>query len=172
MATVGETILARAEDDRPAVVFEDASWSWRQLASAASARAALIRRGESVPAHIGILLDNVPEFMFWLAAAGVSRSVIVGINPTRRGAELERDIRATDCRWIVTDAEHLPLIDGLDVGVAADHLYVTDGPEYAELLHRHADAPPPSDPAEPGDLYMLFFTSGTTGRSGVSVVGI
>ena len=66
----------------------------------------------AAPAHVGILLDNVPEFMFWLAAAGISRSVVVGINPTRRGAELERDIRATDCRWIVTDTEHLPLLDG------------------------------------------------------------
>ena len=88
MATVGEFIVSRAADDRRAVVFEDASWSWRQLAAEASARAALLRRHPATgPAHVGILLDNVPEFMFWLAAAGISRSVIVGINPTRRGAE-------------------------------------------------------------------------------------
>jgi len=164
MATVGETILARTEDERRAVLFEDASWSWRQLASEAATRAALLHRDASAPpAHVGILLDNVPEFMFWLAAAGIGRSVIVGINPTRRGAELERDIRATDCRWIVTDTEHLPLLHGLDVGVPADRVLVTDGADYTASLRDHEGAAPPEDPAEPGDLFMLFFTSGTTG---------
>ena len=106
---------------------------------------------------------NVPEFLFWLGAAAVSRAVVVGINPTRRGAELERDIRATDCRWIVTDAEHLPLLAGVDAGVPAERLLVVDDPAYQGRLDGVAGAALPPPTARPDDLFVLFFTSGTTG---------
>ncbi len=40
------------------------------------------------PPHVGVLLDNVPEFLFWIGGAALAGAVVVGINPTRRGAEL------------------------------------------------------------------------------------
>ena len=55
------------------------------------------------PFHIGVLLDNVPEYLFWLGAAALAGATVVGINPTRRGDELARDIRFTDCQLLVTD---------------------------------------------------------------------
>ena len=73
--------------------------------------------GEGEP-HIGVLLDNVPEFSMWLGAAAVSGATIVGINPTRRGAELERDITHTECQLVITERRHLDLLDGLDLGAA------------------------------------------------------
>ena len=39
---------------------------------------------------------------------GLAGAVVVGINPTRRGAELARDINHTDCQLIVTDATMRP----------------------------------------------------------------
>src|SRR5581483_8673649 len=160
MPTAAEMIRAHAAGGGGvAVQFEDEEWSYAQLAAAAAARAALL---EGRP-HVGVLLDNVPEFLFWLAAAAVSRSVIVGVNPTRRGAELERDIRSTDCAFLVTDREHAALVDRLDIGVAPSRVLVVDDPSYAELLAGVAGAPLPTVDAEPDDLYVLFFTSGTTG---------
>src|SRR5579871_2879598 len=100
--TAAEMIHTHSAGGGVALRFEDEEWAWPAFGAAAAARAALL---EGRP-HVGVLLDNVPEFLFWLAAAAVSRAVIVGINPTRRGAELERDIRSTDCQWIVTDREH------------------------------------------------------------------
>jgi fatty-acyl-CoA synthase len=165
MPTAAEMIHAHAEAGGVAVRFEDQRWTYPQLAAAAAARATLLAarpRGEGRP-HVGVLLDNVPEFLFWLAAAAVGRSVIVGVNPTRRGAELERDIRSTDCRWMVTDREHVGLLEGLDTGVPPSRLLVVDDPAYAQLLDAaEGTALPPLD-AEPDDLYVLFFTSGTTG---------
>ena len=55
------------------------------------------------PFHVGVLLENVPEFVFLLMGAGLAGAAVVGINPTRRGAELARDINHTDCQLIVTD---------------------------------------------------------------------
>src|SRR5579859_1124248 len=78
MTTVAEKLYAHAEAGGVALRFEDDEWSYADLAVAAAARAALVRGRP----HVGVLLDNVPEFAFWLAAAAVGRSVVVGVNPT------------------------------------------------------------------------------------------
>ena len=163
MVTVAEVIADHAGDDATALRFEDRRWSHAEVAAAVAARGALLADAPTDPPHVGVLLDNVPEFLFWLGAAALNRAVVVGINPTRRGPELERDIRATDCRWVVTDAEHLPLLAGIDAGVPPDRVLVVDDAAYQGRLDGYAGAPLPPPTARPDDLFVLFFTSGTTG---------
>jgi fatty-acyl-CoA synthase len=157
-ATVGDLLLARADDDRPGLLFEDGVFSWRDVVQAGAARAALADDLRPAgPFHIGVLLDNVPEYVFWIAAAGLRGATIVGINPTRRGAELAADIRHSDCGVIVTDTEHWPLLDGLDLTIDPKRIVLVDDPGYRPgpgPLESHAD---------PGQLLMLLFTSGSTG---------
>jgi fatty-acyl-CoA synthase len=164
MATIGGFVRARAGDDHPALLFEDQAWTYAEYVAACAARAALFEELRSPgPAHIGLLLDNVPEFPMWLGAAALGRTVIVGINPTRRGAELARDITHADCQLVVTEARHAPLLEGLDLGLGPDRILVVDAGEYATQVGRHDGAPlPDSEPEEP-DLYLLLFTSGTSG---------
>ena len=88
---------------------------------------------------------------------------MVGINPTRQGEELARDIRHTDCQLIVTESHHLPLLDGLDVGVDRDRILVVDDPAYAEVLAPYRGAALPDRRPGPETQYLLLFTSGTTG---------
>ena len=38
------------------------------------------------------------------------------INTTRRGDGLAADIRRVDCQLVLADVEHMPLLDGLDLG--------------------------------------------------------
>jgi fatty-acyl-CoA synthase len=154
-------LVARAEDDHTAILFEDQSWSYREALQASAERAAfmLAERGEG-PLHVGVLLENVPEFWFWLAAAALSGGVVVGINPTRRGAELERDIQHTDCRWIVTDAKHRELLEGLQLDA---RILQIDGDAYAATLAPFAGAPIPDVEVDPSDCLLLIFTSGTSG---------
>ena len=64
------------------------------------------------PFHVGVLLDNVPEFWMLLGAAALSGATLVGINPTRRGAELARDVQHTDCALLITEPGHLDLLEG------------------------------------------------------------
>ena len=161
--TIADWIRERAADDGTALLFEDARWSWRELAAEAAARAALLRSAPADPPHVGVLLENVPDFVFWLAAAALSRSVVVGINPTRRGAELASDIRATDCRWIATDRGHRGLLDGLELGIPEERVLVVDDERGEARLAGYRGAALPRQAAEPGDLFVLFFTSGTTG---------
>ena len=91
------------------------------------------------PFHIGFLLENIPELSFWLGAGAVAGATMVGINPTRRGAELASDIRHTDCQLVVTERKLLPLLDGLDVGVARDRILVVDTDEYSRDVRSERD---------------------------------
>src|SRR5437016_2324286 len=116
-ATIAELLLARATDDRPGLLFEHRRYSWRRVVAESQARAAVARvLRPSGPFHMGVLLDNVPEYLFWIGGAALAGAVVVGINPTRQGEELAGDIRHTDCGLLLTEKRHLPLIEGLDLG--------------------------------------------------------
>ena len=164
MPTIAELVRARAADEHPAILFEDRSWSWAEYVSACAARAALfedLRRPG--PFHVGVLLDNVPEFAMWLGAAAVAGAVVVGINPTRRGSELARDITHTECQLLVTEGGHVPLLDGVDTGLGPDRTFEVESAAYALALDRHRGAALPDVEIADSDLYLLLFTSGTSG---------
>ncbi len=97
--------------------------------------------------HVGVLLDNVPEFVFLLGGAALSGAVVVGVNPTRRGEELARDVRHTDCAVVLTDAAHAPLLAGLDLGAP---VRLVDEPAWARTVERHRGRRVPGEPARAG----------------------
>jgi fatty-acyl-CoA synthase len=163
-AVFADHVKARAGDSNIALLFEDESWTYQQWVRACSARAALFEamRVDGAP-HIGLLLENVPDFSMWSGAAAMCGATIVGINPTRRGEGLERDINHTECQLIVTETRHLELLDGLDLGAADGRVLVIDEPSYGDTLAPYADAPLPTTKVKPPDQIFLLFTSGTTG---------
>ena len=76
------------------------------LAQAARA-AALTRLRRPGPFHVALLLDNVPEYIFWMGGVALAGAVMVGGNPTHRGDELARDLAHTECQLLVTDTDYL-----------------------------------------------------------------
>jgi fatty-acyl-CoA synthase len=170
VTTVAELVAARAEDHRPGVMAEHGTWTWADSVQEGAARGALARSlfGEGLP-HVGVLLPNGPEYLFWLNGAALAGAAVVGINPTRRGEALAADVRATDCAMIVTDSDGAALIDGLALGVPEDHILVTGTSRYDESLARFDHSPEAQSLIDgaadvDGDsLYLLIFTSGTTG---------
>jgi fatty-acyl-CoA synthase len=168
MGTVAELVWARRGNHAPAVRFEDQAYSHDEVARAAARRAAaLAGLRRAGPFHVGVLLDNTPEFLWWLEGAALAGATVVGINPTRRGPDLARDIRHTECQLLVTEQRALPILAGLDLGIAPDRTLVVDGPGYDEQLSRHGDpAGEPAQPAagvDPATALLLTFTSGSTG---------
>src|SRR3954452_2414899 len=114
--------------------------------------------------HIGVLLDNVPEYSMWLGAAAVIGATIVGINPTRRGVELQRDVTHTECQLVITERRHLELLEDLDLGAADGRILITDDPSYDDALAPFADAVlPEKSPVDDSTRFALIFTSGTSG---------
>ncbi|HXQ44111.1 MAG TPA: AMP-binding protein [Acidimicrobiales bacterium] len=170
--TVADLLQARAGDDAPGVLFEDHSWTWRQVVSESERRGALAARlRRPGPFHIGVLLDNLPDYLFWLGGAALAGATVVGINPTRRGEELARDIRFADCQLVVTDGGGADLLEGLDLDLPPDRVLRiesgADGPPVATGTVGVPGHPDPVDDATtgvaPSDLFLLLFTSGTTG---------
>jgi len=155
--------LARADDERPGLDFEDARWSWREVVEESARRAhALLALRRDGPFHVGVLLDNLPEYAFLLGAAALSGATLVGINPTRRGAELARDIRHADCQLLLSEPRYAPLLDGLELPVSPERRFDVESAAWRELVAAQPTSPPvvAIDPAAP---YLLLFTSGTTG---------
>lgn len=160
--TLQQLLRERAEQDTVAVKHGDQSWTWRQHIADASRQSAsllaLVDRDR--PVHVGTLLANTPDMLTAMAAAGLGGYVLCGINNTRRGEALARDILRSDCQILLTDAAHRDLLTGLDLpGV---RILDTTSDEWAQLT---TDAGPltPLREVGPTDTFMMIFTSGTSG---------
>jgi fatty-acyl-CoA synthase len=163
-STVAELVAARAEDPNVGLRFEDETWTWAEVVHECAVRAAVLSaQRRDGPFHVGLLLDNVPEYVFLLGAAALAGATVVGINPTRRGAELGADVRHTDCRLIVTEERHAVLLRDLDLGVEPDRVMTVESDEWRGLLARHREARLPAELPGADALFVLIFTSGSTG---------
>ena len=170
MADFAELLAARADDTHDAIRYREASddpirsWTWAEYVVECRARAALLEDHRvDGPFHVGVLLDNVPEFPMWLGGAALAGATLVGINPTRRGDELARDIRHTDCQLIVTESALSPLLEGLDLGLGDDRVLDVDDDAYAMIVAERRGAPAAAPAVDDDTRFLLLFTSGTTG---------
>ncbi len=168
VTTAAQLVRLRSGDDGTGLLFEGHEWTWREVVAEAELRAdLLLSLREEGPFHVGVLLENTPEYLFLLAGAALAGAVVVGVNPTRRGAELATDIRRADCQLLITDSTQVGLVEGLDLGLGPERLLVADDETYT---HRLDGLRPTGDEARPtlpdptpDQLYLLIFTSGSTG---------
>jgi len=171
--TMGAALRARAMDsgDRVFLRFEDASWSYAQTLREACryANVFLSHRDSTRPFHVGVLMDNLPEFVFTQSGCALAGAALVGLNPTRTGEFLARDIAYADCQVVVVEPRYgeqlrvaLQSDPTLRVTVfVAGRNNVDTWRELASSLATASDADP-NVAVEPTDLLMIIFTSGTT----------
>lgn len=160
---MGELLAGRADDDRTAYADETRTWTWREAVTESARRASMLSElREPGPFHVGIYLENVVDYLFWLGGATFAGAVVVGINPTRASAELRRDISHTDCQLIVTDRAGSERLGELDLELTADRVIVIDDDRHATALGVHDTELPAMLPGPDTDL-LLLFTSGSTG---------
>ena len=181
-ASLADSLAALSTTDDRGIRFDEEFLPWSQVVRRAHERIGAFHQlaertgagssgtGEDRhPPHIGILLDNSPEFVFWLCAAASSELVAVGLNDTRAPRALAADLATADVRVVVYDAGHADLAREL-----ARHTAVPVIPE-AEFAGGPANAASDvmGDATEPGEvspargdgdsLVALIFTSGTSG---------
>ncbi|HVN51172.1 MAG TPA: AMP-binding protein [Acidimicrobiales bacterium] len=168
MRSMADAWARRAGDPNPGLRHEDDTWTWAEVVDQAARRAAWWAEvREPGPPHVAVLLDNVPEHHFWLGACALSGAVYVGANPTHPGPALAQELAFTRCQLLVTDRDHLAMLEGLDLGpsigvASADNprLHLVDGDD--TVLSASADLPD-VDRVEDVTLGYLIFTSGTSG---------
>lgn len=188
--TVGDLfkkkVLEEGYGERDFVLFEDEKYTWNQTYQQAVKYANTflrLRHRDDIPLHVGVFMENYPEFVFAYIGCALSGAVLVGINTTQRGAALARDINHCDCQVLLTENKFLDEV----MGIKKDLQFVTD----REILvnnHREKDKSLPrgitsindklkeleaeigpaflKDPnvaVKPEDWLMVIFTSGSTG---------
>jgi len=158
LPTITDLVTPLVEVDDRGVYFEDSFTSWRDHIrhGAAIAAALQARLDPDRPPHVGVLLQNTPFFSAVLVAAALRGIVPVGLNPVRRGAALARDVTHADCQLVLADSASTT---GLDV----DYIDV-DSPQWAAEVAAFRDTPVAAYDADPSDLFMLIYTSGTSGE--------
>jgi fatty-acyl-CoA synthase len=172
--TIAQAVRNRADDTSTGLVAGDLRLTHAEVVDRAAQRAAWLQANRVPgPFHLAVLLDNVPEFIYWLEAAALAGAVVVGANATHRGDELTRDLTHTECQLLVTDSTSLPLVDGRTMGPALGTVspdnprtLVLDTPGAHRALAPFAGATA-ADVIDPsitaGSLGYLLFTSGTSG---------
>jgi fatty-acyl-CoA synthase len=177
--TLAEALRVRVADSAARVFlrFEDRSWTFVETYREACRYANLFSRvrDTSRPFHVGLLMDNLPEFVFAELGCGLAGATLVGLNPTRTGAFLARDITYADCQMVIVERRYA---EQLQAALESDRtirvkVFVDDshkatgapaGQEWPSLPPALASvtAEDPRVPVQSSDLLMIIFTSGTT----------
>ncbi len=146
--------------DRPAIRFGDEIWTHADYLreSARWANLFLDRLPADRPRHIAVLLDNLPEYLFAFGGAALIGGAIVGLNHTRRGEPLLRDIEHTDCGLLITEPRHRELL--VDVTDRLPPTLVV-GEDLEPALAAVSGVDPGLDP-DVDTPWALIFTSGTS----------
>jgi fatty-acyl-CoA synthase len=165
--------------DRVFLRYEDARWTFREAFGEACRHANLFRqrRDPARPFHVGVLMDNLPAFVFAELGCALAGATLVGLNPTRTGAFLARDIEYADCQLVIVEVRYAAqLRDALD-GTPGQRITVFVSERWSQPhsaavwpvawqhLEQQLAAVPASDPeiaVESTDLLLIIFTSGTT----------
>ena len=105
---------------------------------------------------------NSIEYCALLAAAVLADFVVVGLNTTRRGDALARDVTIADCQFVLADATTTELFTGLDLPVPIVEIESRQWLELVAAQHVPDEVAVPR--RDPDELIMLIFTSGTTGH--------
>ena len=170
-STVAAALRARAADSAERVFLragEDA-WTFADTYAEAGRFADLFLRERDAtrPFHVGVLMDNLPAFVFAELGAALAGAALVGLNPTRTGSALARDIEYADCQLVLVEARYAQQLREAIGQSPALRVFTVDGAEDAEwpalaAALAQVDSGDPRLPVDSSTLMMIVFTSGTT----------
>ncbi len=88
---------------RLACHYNDVEWTWEELNLDAIRTAAALRRlGVKPGDRVGILLPNIPEYLIALNGIWRAEGIAVALSPMAVPEEIDRMLKATDCRVVVS----------------------------------------------------------------------
>lgn len=138
----------------------------------------LDRRRPGAPFHVGVLLDNTPDYLFAFGGAALVGATVVGLNHTRPPEGLVRDASHTDVSFVITEPRHAGMLAGWEGELLVSRRFpdpddpapddpAAGDPEVAggDDLGAALAAVGSDDPGLEPDLdtrWALIFTSGTS----------
>ena len=158
--------------DREAVIFRDERVTYRDLRTRTYRLAnALARLGLKKGERVGVLLRNCTEwFDIFFALAGLG-AVLVPVNFLLRPKEVEFILSDSGAAMLLVGEDLLDLVDltgrftpGLrEIIVIGPNAPPAPARSFTSLTRRAPDTPPPNPGLSQDDLFILQYTSGTTG---------
>ncbi|WP_198545857.1 non-ribosomal peptide synthetase [Actinacidiphila yeochonensis] len=152
-----------ARPDHPAVVADDATYTYRELDARATALARRLEALGTGPGdRVGLCLGRRADLVTALLAVARSGAAFVPLDPAHPAERTAYVLRDADPVLVVTDTAAAPGLEGWEGAV----LDVTRE-DLATVAETEAAAPPAADP---DGLAYVIYTSGSTGRpKGVAV---
>jgi crotonobetaine/carnitine-CoA ligase len=173
--TLPAMLIRQAErhGDKPLVTAGDISWTYAETAAAAARMAGTLRMaGIGAGDRVAIICSNRIELLGVLLGCGWLGAVAVPINVASRGPQLQHVLSNSGARLLVIETEFAENLAMLDPGALALETIWTIGPAkefrfggiVPSAMPSQPDPTPPAAP-KPSDLWMILYTSGTTGPS-------
>ena len=185
---LGQVIRMRGTDeatrDRVFIQFQDIKATYEEFYRRSVQFANLfLQMKQDGPFHVGLLMENYPEFIYSFGGCAFSGAVLVGVNYTQLGEQLARNVNHVECQLLLTEPKYIPAIQGVmkdfrriredRILVNTYHEKLADLPpgfvsieekldELKKSLGDGIDTEPDLEIAADAPL-MIVFTSGTTG---------
>jgi carnitine-CoA ligase len=173
--TVPQMLTRQAEryGQRRLIAIGGATLTYAETCTAAAGHAgALARAGVRTGDRVAVMCGNRPELLFTILGCAWLGAIAVPINTASRGAQLEHILGNCGARLLVIERALTPALVSLTrERIALEGLWLVGGGEGREPPYLEAIPFPaptevvPPHPAEPGDIFAILYTSGTTGLS-------
>jgi acyl-CoA ligase (AMP-forming) (exosortase A-associated) len=171
------TDTAATRGDSPALVFEDATVTYAELAHEVTAFAAALQRiGLDRSQRVAVFAEKRIETVVSLFGASAAGGVFVPVNPLLRPKQVAYILNDCDVRVLVTSVRRFELLrEELKQCAALEHVIVLDGSAgsevglrcarlaWSEVLDGDADAVSHAGGIDI-DMAAILYTSGSTGK--------
>jgi crotonobetaine/carnitine-CoA ligase len=167
------TRQAERHGDKPLATAGDASWTYAQAAAAAARVAGTLRAaGIGAGDRVAIICSNRIELLGLLIGCGWLGAVAVPINVASRGPQLQHMLSNSRARLLVIETEYAENLAMLEASaLALEAIWTIGAPgefrlgSIAPMAMPSLNEPVTPAPIKPSDLWLILYTSGTTGPS-------
>ena len=169
---VGDLIRRTAArfPEREGVVFEEKRFTWKEVNSRINSLSnALLAFGLKKQDRVAILCGNCNQYLEFYMASAKAGMIGVPLNARFLGKELTYLLNDSGANTLFVDEEYLETVKGMSselkdvknyIGIGDNHPFDYD---FEELIQQYPDHEP-EVVVEEEDIYVLAYTSGTTGR--------
>lgn len=178
--------------DQAAYIYYGREMTWRELAESTRRLASFLRiNGICKGDHVGLYLQNCPQYVVAHYAIQMLGAVITPLNPQYKSAEVEYQLNNAGAKAVICGTDLYPMVEAVRGELHKLDLVVTT--RYADYLPENPTLPVPEDLTRPhatpadttdlvaaieqsqpidepeqvdfeSDIALMTFTSGTTGR--------
>lgn len=148
----------------PALTFEGVTWSFSDLHTYSSRSANALRKlGVHAGDRVALLTKNTPEFYELIFACSKLGAILVGLNWRLAAPEIAAIMDDARPTVVIIGADEQALLNEVSRQTPGLLRVLTLGEEY-DAFRALGDSADPCAPAQPDDVTLLLYTSGTTGK--------